>query len=62
VWTWSLSWWLVEDAAKVFCRYFVHKFNVFDINNTGVMVMTEAAKKVQQEMRVEASKAKLSAH
>merc|ERR1712118_475679 len=62
VWTWSLSWWLVEDAAKVACRYIVHKFNIFDINNTGVMVMTEAAKKVQQEMRVEASKAKLSAH
>merc|ERR1711985_108067 len=49
VWTWSLSWWLVEDAAKVACRYIVHKFNIFDINNTGVMVMTDAAKKVQQE-------------
>merc|ERR1711871_67490 len=60
VWTWSLSWWLVEDAAKVFCRWIVHKFNIFDINNTGVMVMTDAAKKVQQEMRIEASKAKLS--
>jgi len=60
VWTWSLSWWLVEDAAKVACRYVVHKFNIFDINNTGVMVMTDAAKKVQQEMRIEASKAKLS--
>jgi len=60
VWTWSLSWWLVEDAAKVACRYIVHKFNIFDINNTGVMVMTDAAKKVQQEMRIEASKAKLS--
>merc|ERR1711861_119431 len=51
VWSWSLSWWLAEDAAKVFCRYIVHKNNIFDINNTGVMVMTEGAKKAQEEMR-----------
>merc|ERR1719194_347815 len=51
VWSWSLSWWLAEDAAKVFCRYIVHKHNIFDINNTGVMVMTEGAKKEMAEMR-----------
>merc|ERR1712100_514786 len=51
VWSWSLSWWLAEDAAKVFCRWIVHKNNIFDINNTGVMVMTEGAKKAQEEMR-----------
>jgi H+-transporting ATPase len=62
VWTWSLSWWLVEDAAKVACRYIVHKFNIFDINNTGVMVLPESAKKVQQDMRIEASRAKLGVH
>jgi H+-transporting ATPase len=51
VWTWSLSWWLVEDAAKVFCRWIVHKFNIFDINNTGEMEMTPSALKLQAEMR-----------
>merc|ERR1712178_13175 len=51
VWSWSLSWWLAEDAAKVFCRWIVHKYNIFDINNTGVMVMTEGAKKEMAEMR-----------
>merc|ERR1712100_769468 len=51
VWSWSLSWWLAEDAAKVFCRWIVHKNNIFDINNTGVMVMTEGAKKEMAEMR-----------
>merc|ERR1712151_1020060 len=25
VWSWSLIWWFVEDAAKVFCRWIVHK-------------------------------------
>jgi len=51
VWSWSLSWWLAEDAAKVFCRYFVHKFNIFDINNTGVLVLPPSALKMQEEMR-----------
>merc|ERR1712023_356534 len=62
VWAWSLAWWLAEDAAKVFCRWVVHRYNIFDINNTGVMVLPASALKVQEDMRVEASKAKLSAH
>merc|ERR1711976_585671 len=51
VWTWSLGWWFAEDAAKVFCRWIVHKYNIFDINNTGLMVMPESAQKLQNEMR-----------
>jgi H+-transporting ATPase len=57
VWTWSLSWWLAEDAAKVFCRYIVTKNNIFDINNTGVMVMTPEAEKAKAEMRANSGKA-----
>merc|ERR1711975_113980 len=49
--SWSLSWWIAEDAAKVFCRWIVHKYNIFDINNNGVMVMPESALKLQNEMR-----------
>merc|ERR1719248_209617 len=55
VWSWSLSWWLAEDAAKVFCRWIVHKYNIFDINNTGVMVLTEGAKVQQEKMRIAAA-------
>jgi H+-transporting ATPase len=51
VWSWSLSWWLAEDAAKVFCRWIVHKYNIFDITNTGEMELTDSAKKLQAEMR-----------
>merc|ERR1711976_641353 len=51
VWAWSLSWWLVEDAAKVFCRWIVHKYNIFDINNTGVMELSPSALKLQETMR-----------
>jgi len=54
VWSWSLTWWLVEDAAKVLCRWITHKYNIFDINNTGEMVLTDSAKKLQDKMRVEA--------
>ena len=43
VWLWSLMWWFVEDAAKVLCRFYVHRYNIFGINNTGVMVMTDSA-------------------
>merc|ERR1711881_744051 len=51
VWCWSLLWWFAEDAAKVLCRWIVHKYNTFDINNTGEMVLTEKAKQLQVEMR-----------
>merc|ERR1711870_114505 len=51
VWSWSLAWWIAEDAAKVFCRWIVHKFNIFDINNTGEMELTQSAIKLQAEMR-----------
>merc|ERR1719231_1778674 len=51
VWSWSLSFWIAEDAAKVLCRWIVHKNNIFDINNNGVMVLPESAKKLQDEMR-----------
>merc|ERR1711871_1615487 len=51
VWSWSLSWWIAEDAAKVFCRWIVHKNNIFDINNNGVMELPASAKKLQDEMR-----------
>jgi H+-transporting ATPase len=54
VWTWSLGWWLVEDAAKVFCRWIVTKYNIFDINNAGMMVLTDAALKLQVQMRKDA--------
>merc|ERR1711904_654383 len=51
VWSWSLSFWIAEDAAKVFCRWIVHKNNIFDINNNGMMVLPESAIKLQNAMR-----------
>merc|ERR1711881_469767 len=51
VWCWSLLWWFAEDAAKVFCRWIVHKYNIFDINNIGEMELIDAAKKLQVELQ-----------
>merc|ERR1711981_1375332 len=51
VWSWSLTWWLAEDAAKVLCRWIVHKYNIFDINNTGEMELTDSAKKLEVETK-----------
>merc|ERR1719178_635790 len=39
VWSWSLG------------RWIVHKYNIFDINNTGEMELTNSAKRLQEEMR-----------
>jgi H+-transporting ATPase len=51
VWTWSLLWWFVEDAAKVLCRWIVTKYNIFDINNAGMMVLTPKALQLQEKMK-----------
>merc|ERR1712070_199595 len=62
VWSWSLSWWLAEDAAKVFCRWFVTKNNIFGINDTGEMVLGPKALKLQEEMRKAAENPVSGAH
>merc|ERR1712151_60995 len=60
VWAWSMAWWFVEDAAKVFCRWFVHKNNIFGINDSGEMYLSPSAKKLQDEMRIQAELASSS--
>ena len=62
VWVWSLLWWFAEDAAKVLCRKVAHKHNLFGVNDTGVMELTPAALKLQEEMRVAASKPSAGHH
>jgi H+-transporting ATPase len=54
VWIWSLVWWFVEDAAKVLCRYIVHKYNIFGINESGVMSLTPGAAKLQKKLQADA--------
>jgi H+-transporting ATPase len=51
VWVWSLGWWFAEDAAKVFCRWIVHKYNIFNINDSGVMKLTEKAHQIIKDFK-----------
>lgn len=54
VWGWSFLWWIVEDAAKVLCRMVAIRYNMFDINNSGIMVLTDAAAEERRRMEVTA--------
>ncbi len=50
VWCWSLGWWVVEDAAKVCFHWFAARHNIFDVNKTGEVVMSEAVVKLHQHI------------
>ena len=54
VWTWSLAWWIVEDAAKVFCRWIAHKFNLLGVLSDGKMLMTSEALALKQALEAQA--------
>jgi H+-transporting ATPase len=58
VWIWSLAWWLVEDAAKVLCRWVAHEHNLFGVNDTGVMQLTDKAVKIREKLMALAAAAK----
>ena len=36
----------------VFCWWIVHKYNIFNINDNGVMVMTDSEMREQDMMRI----------
>lgn len=54
VWLWSLAWWIVEDFAKVCFADVADRCNLFDIKNTGVMVLPPSALKVQKQLQHDA--------
>ena len=42
IWIYSIVWWVVQDATKVLAFYLMKKYNWFNINNTGKLVMPES--------------------
>ena len=32
VWLYCIFWWFIQDAAKVACYWYLHKYNIFGIN------------------------------
>jgi H+-transporting ATPase len=51
VWAWCIGWWFLTDGAKVLISYLAHKHNFFNINDSGVMKLTEGAKEIQKKMK-----------
>lgn len=43
IWLYCIAWWLIQDAAKVFCHRAMIKFNMFGINDSGVLVLPSSA-------------------
>ena len=42
IWIYCIVWWFVQDAAKVGTFHVLQKYNVFDINDTGVVVYQQS--------------------
>ena len=45
IWIYCLIWWLIQDAVKVATFRVLKKYNVFDINNNGVVVLPASTQK-----------------
>jgi H+-transporting ATPase len=50
VWIWSLVWWFAVDAAKVGAHYLIYKYNIFGVNDVGVMQLTPEAVRIRKEI------------
>jgi len=44
IWIYCIVWWFIQDIAKVLAYHFLKTYNIFDINNSGMVVMTQSAK------------------
>ena len=43
IWFYCIFWWFVQDAAKVFFHRLMRKYNLFGVNNSGVLVLPSSA-------------------
>jgi H+-transporting ATPase len=51
IWGYCLVWWLVQDAAKVLLYQFLMAFNIFGINDTGIVVLPDSTRKYIEQNR-----------
>ena len=56
IWLYCIVWWFVQDAAKVFVYDYLKSRNVFDINNTGVVVLPASTTHYIQSLDEEAAR------
>jgi len=44
IWIYCIIWWFIQDACKVGTYVLMKKYNIFDYNNTGIVVLPESTK------------------
>jgi H+-transporting ATPase len=49
IWIYCIVWWVVQDVAKVFTIWFLKKFNLLGINDTGALVLPESTLRYIEE-------------
>jgi H+-transporting ATPase len=49
IWLYCLTWWVIQDAAKVLLYHYIKKFNFCQYNETGQVVLPESTKRYIQE-------------
>ena len=59
IWIYCILWWFIQDAAKVGTYMIMEKYNIFEINETGVVRLPETTQKFIADAD-EASRALLS--
>ena len=50
VWVYCLMWWFIQDAAKVAVYYYLKTNNIFNINDTGVVVLPDSTVNYMREL------------
>lgn len=43
IWLYCILWWLIQDVAKVYAFKFLRHYNLFGINDTGMVVLSQSA-------------------
>ena len=42
IWIYCIIWWLIQDAVKVACFYWLKSNNIFGVNESGVVVLPDS--------------------
>lgn len=45
IWIYCIVWWFIQDACKVITMHYMTKYNVFNINETGKVIIPESTKR-----------------
>lgn len=52
IWLYCIVWWLVQDACKIGALRTLERYNIFGINNTGMVVMSESSSVPDEKKRL----------